>query len=232
MFVRPHWRDPELYKWLLEPELDNFIAWEFLRRNPAYQKDADAYRDEEIEFHRKNPKADTGDGSLYMDYCPERFEYWCTYCENRWRLNRPLMTEGDEFSGDDFIMPVYCWRDRFKPEGFKGVEGPYVLIPVDLSMPLKDLEKQVMWRVLRLRNIGIEQGTVTPRTSRVLAPRVYVEYLRILDAFATGASAREIGEVLTPGATNDPEARQRDKRIKAAHTAALKMQEEGYRALI
>jgi hypothetical protein len=60
---------------------------------------------------------------------------------------------------------------------------------------------------------------------------VYVEHLRILDGVADGATISEIGELLHPGAINDPAEKQRDKRIRAAHKAALKMQAEGWRVL-
>ena len=73
--------------------------------------------------------------------------------------------------------------------------------------------------------------TVKVRTSRLLNRGVYVEHLRILDGVAAGATIAEIGEVLHPGAINGPEDKQRDKRIRAAHKAALKMRDEGWRVL-
>ncbi|MEO6319427.1 MAG: DUF2285 domain-containing protein [Polaromonas sp.] len=219
MFERPDWKNPEPYKEFLDPDMKNWTAWEFLRRNPDYQKDADFYHAEM--------------GNSGIDENPERFDEWCRYCENRWQLIRPLMTAGGDFSGGDFVMLLHDWTTRFKiPGPGNRIEGPLVLIPADLSMPLKDLQEQVMQMLHGLRNDGIKRGVVKPRITRVLAPRVYVEQLRILDAFAAGATAQEIGDVLAPGATNDPEARQRDKRIKAAYRAALKMQDGGYRALI
>lgn len=228
MFIRPNWRDPEPYKELLEPGCLSWIAWGFLRRNPAYQKDYEVYH------------ADFGHRQIDDD--PERFGYWCEFAEHKWKINRfisvnPSTTvngdEYDEFDGSDFIDVPFDQEESFKRVGFRNIiEGPLVLIPVDLSKPLKDLESAFKWTVQRLREEGIKQGTVIPRTSRVLAPRIYVQHLRILDAFAAGATVQEIGEVLAPGATNDPEARQRDKRINAAHKAALKMRDGGYRVLI
>lgn len=227
MFIRPNWQDPEPYKELLDPDLWNFVAWGFLRRNPDYQKDYEVYH------------ADFGHKKIDDD--PERFDYWCEFSEHKWKLIRfvsvnPLTTvngeEYDEFDGSEFSN-TFDREDRFKRVGFRNIiEGPLVLIPVDLSKPLKDLEAGFKWTVQRLREEGIKQGTVIPRTSRVLAPRIYVEHLRILDAFAAGATVQEIGEVLSPGAANEPDSRQRDKRINAAHKAALKMQGGGYSVLI
>ena len=219
MFIRPNWRDLGPYKELLEPGCCHFIAWEFLRRNPDYQKDVDVFN------------ADWGDKQIDDD--PERFDYWCKFIEDKWLICLPVETNGHGFNGFEFTDSYLDRPNSFKSVGFKNIiEGPLVLIPVDLSKPLKELEAGFKWVVQRLREEGIKQGTVIPRTSRVLASRVYVEQLRILDAFAAGATAREIGDLLTPGAINDPEARQRDKRIKAAHKAALKMQDGGYRALL
>lgn len=228
MFIRPNWRSMELYKELLEPGYHTYIAWGFLRRNPLYQRDYEVYY------------ADFGEKQIDDD--PERFGYWCNFAEHKWGINRfisvnPCTTvngeEYEEFDGGDFVDLPFDQQDRFKRVGFNNViEGPLVLIPVDLSKPLKDLEASFKWAVQRLREEGIKQGTVIPRTSRVLAPRIYVEHLRILDAFAAGATVQEIGDVLSPGATNEPDSRQRDKRINAAHKAALKMQDGGYRVLI
>ena len=219
MFERPDWRDPKPYEDLLLPRLKHFTAWEFLRRNQDYQKFIEEYLAEE------------GDGDMFQDD-EARFTHWCRLCEAKWHTVWPQSPEQHGW-GDEFISLPFTNPELFKLPGLADrLEGPLVLVPADLEMPLKDLEAQILWAVRRLREKGIEQGVVKPRTTRVLAPRVYVEYLRILDAFDAGATVREIGEVLAPNAANDPEARQRDKRIKAAYTAALKMQEGGYRVLI
>jgi hypothetical protein len=219
MFIRPDWRDPEAYKELLKPGHSNFTAWEFLRRNPDYQKDFAVFDAEWA-------------GKWFDDDC-ERFNECCALFEPKWGLLHPVNTNGDEFSGEQFLSPEFDSPDRFKPVGpGSRVDGPLVLMPFDLSKSLAWLEFQFAYDVRRLIREGIKQGTVIPRTSKVLSPRLYVEQLRILDAMAAGATVREIGDVLEPNAANAPDERQRDKRIKAAHSAALKMQEGGYRALL
>jgi len=219
MFIRPDWRDPESYNELLGPYLTSYTAWEFLRRNPDYQKDFDVF---DAEWRGK-----------WFDDDPERFEECCALFEAKWGLLHPVNTNGDEFSGEQFLSPEFHSPDRFKPVG-PGcrVDGPLVLMPFDLSKSLAWLEFQFAYDVRRLIREGVEQGTVIPRTKRKLDPRLYVEQLRILDAMAAGANVQEIGDVLEPNAANTPDERQRDKRIKAAHAAALKMQGGGYRALI
>lgn len=177
-----------------------------------------------------------------------RNEKWRKHFRDRWqlpRIHRPhyLGRRGEvciDFDGDAFACFFHTSDEeieRYKLPGPRllreGVQvlGPHVLLPVDLSLPLDELERIATWMIRHLRDKGIQQGTVKVRKSRVLAPSVYVEQLRILDGVEAGATFAEIGEVLHPGAINGPEDRQRDKRIRAAHKAALKMRAEGWRVL-
>lgn len=246
MFIRPNWRDPEPYKFLLRDlhtPANVAVAWEFLRRNPEYQADNKDFLREVYEWCFKNQK-DFQETFGYLsshnrlatmltcfeETCTSRHEYWSCHFDDKWGMGSGVLQTDDD--AWDFFSDQSYYPEFFKPVLWGRIEGPRVLIPVDLSMPLETLLKMVEGRVRELRCEGIKQGTVKPRTARVLANRIYIEHLRILDAFAAGATVEEIGIVLTPGASNDPDSRQRDKRIRAAHKAALKMQEVGYRALI
>lgn len=243
MFIRPNWRDPESYTQFLKPNLNNWIAWEFLRRNPEYQEDFDQYRREVIEWceiHSNDYQAtlselDLPDCFVAMRACHEdsgQFDHWNELFERRWKLCTPVLTT-DNCAPELFVINVYDRPDLFQDlHGGFCIDGPNVLIPVDLSEPLEVLEKRLMWQVRRLRDDGIKRGSVIPRTARILSPRIYIEQLRILDAYAVGATVQEIGAVLSPGASNDPDSRQRDKRIKAAYKAALSMQDSGHKALL
>jgi hypothetical protein len=218
MFIRPDWCDLEPYKKLLKPEATYRRAWEFLRRNPEYQKDFDEYA--------VDCPSDKASGDTPM-------HFWFNYFRFTWKIWIPMPPNGDEFTPEQFLY-TYCLGvgDHEVVRPGDRSNGPLVLMPFDLSAPLESLEAQFAFEVRRLRDEGREYGTFIPRTSKVLSPRRYVEQLRILDATAAGATVREIGDVLEPNAANTPDERQRDKRIKAAHTAALKMQGGGYRALI
>jgi len=81
------------------------------------------------------------------------------------------------------------------------------------------------------RAAGMKAGAIKPVPERGLSEKTYNEHLRILDGGAAGAGLPEIGQVLQPRAVNDPESKQRDKRIRAAYKAALKMQGDGWRVL-
>lgn len=246
MFIRPDWRDPESYKFLLG-DLHNpanvTVAWEFLRRNSEYQADSKKFLSEVYDWCFKNPKhlqetwgyLDSPSRlavmfSCFSETCSSRDEYWRSHFDEKWGMESTVLPTDDD--AWDFFLCQDFYPELFKPVLFDKVEGPRVLIPVDLSVPLEALLKMVEWRVRELRDLGIKQGTVEPRTTRVQSNRTYIEQLCILDAFAVGATVQEIGDVISPRATNDPESKQRDKRIKAAYQAALKMQNGGYRALI
>ncbi|MEI8170859.1 MAG: DUF2285 domain-containing protein [Rhodoferax sp.] len=252
MFIRPNWRDPEPYKSSLVNDFaSNKTVWEFLRRNPEYQADSKKFLAEVYEWCFNNPK-DLQETFEYFDcpsklsimltayeeICSERHEYWLTYFNDKWLIPSNLLPDDD--SGFDVfisLIDAYGFHDagaeeRFKPVFFGKVEGPLVLIPVDLSTPLETLLQMVEGKIRELREAGIKQGTVKPNVARVLSNRIYIEQLRILDAIAAGATVSEIGEVLSPGEINDAESKQRDKRIKAAYQAALKMQNKGYLNLL
>lgn len=272
--LRRDWRDAKAYDDLLEAGMEQFIAWEFLTRNPEYLEDVAAY-ERDIDAWMKAQKdtveidaISSGIGEaggffsmqiweeevddLGLDRGPNgwycKSEKWLKHFKDRWQLQRIIPPSffdihGQEHSGFDgaefrcFFHTAEEESETYKLPGPRlfserlKVEGPRILLPVDLSLPLEELERTAVGLIRYLRKKGIEQGTVKVRKSRLLRPAVYVEHLRILDAMNDGATIAEIGEVLHPCAINDPEERQRDKRIRAAHKAALKMRAEGWRVL-
>jgi hypothetical protein len=249
MFIRPSWKNPERYREFLDPDLRHFVAWEFLCRNLNYQQDYQDYVTEAVRWSSEHPDFqhielecswDFPEGELaraihaFEFGNPSRFNELRETFYKRWKVGW-MFAPNSGVGGEAFVMDAYERPEMFKPvDLYRSYEmdGPRVMIPVDLSESLETLESRVMWTVKRLRTEGIERGVITPRLSRVLAPRVYVEHLRILDASFVGADIREIGEVLQPLGINDPEARQRDKRIRAALRAAQSMQDGGYRILL
>lgn len=240
MFVRPDWKDLNAYTDADTRGLHGGLAWEFIRRNPDYQNDVDLYLAEVVAFFNENSTAyfEEYDAKrvsamvcFHLDHQPERWLYWCKFIEKKWGLALPLLTDYS-WSGSEFPWPPFDDPESFERETYQGIKGPRVLVPVDLSEPLEMVLKKAEHQIRRMRDEGIKSGTVKPVTSRVLSTAVYIEYLRILDGIAAGETIQKIGEVLSPGAVNTPEERQRDKRIRAAHKAALKMQDGGYRVLI
>lgn len=216
MTRRPAWRDAAQYSKFLNARLD-LLAWEFIRRNPAYCDDASRFFSDDRGEKQTNSE-----------------QVWQAHFAAEWGLHTPKHPDEDYYKTDLDEWPIFIgwdFRDFVSYAEWRPSCGPKVSIPVDLSLPLEAIEEQVVGTVRALRAAGIEHGSFTPVSARTQSTRVYVEHLRILDAVAEGSTIAEIGEVLHPGAINDPEERQRDKRIRAAHKAALKMQAEGWRML-
>ena len=227
MIELPDWKRPELYP----PLPENFVAWEFLRRNQGYQRDFQAMLAEAEEWNQANPDFQhfelecnwnhPGGALLRKRYAfelgnPARYDELLAHFRDKWGVcwfADPSLEDTEEFE-----LTAHDRPELYKPVelAYPVLEGPLVMIPVDLSMPLEALEKHVMGMINRLRKKGVEDGVFTLKTGRVQAPRLYSEYLRMLDAMESGATIREIGDILHPLATNHPEERQRDKRLRAA----------------
>lgn len=235
MYVRPDWRDTDHYSFLQGHQLD-VLAWEFVRRNPDYQKDCAeflAVAPDVRQWHSfcvgasglDNPEVAAMGESVRDVY--RRFRA-------HWRLLGPK-DPNEDFYNPDSDAPIFdldffshfTHIDKWLP-----ISGPKVLLPVDLSMPLESIKETVMGAIKEMRAAGIAAGSIKPVTERVLAEKTYIEHLRILDGVAAGADLPEIGQVLQPKAVNDPESKQRDKRIRAAYKAALKMQADGWQVLL
>ena len=244
MFIRPNWKDVKAYRESESMSLGGGIAWEFLRRNPEYQKEMAMYQLELISVFEKtkkeileslnNPKSSDWICSRYGCFeqlSPDRAGYWRELIQQKWGLNCPRSVNS-EWDGDGFIFPAIDQPETFERVKYMDAKGPRVLIEADLSEPLETLLKKTEHLIRMLRTRGIACGTVKPVTARILKPAVYVKQLRILDAIDAGETIEKIGEVVLPGARNDLVIKQRNKGIRAAHMAALKMQNGGYRVLI
>ena len=59
MFIRPNWKDVKAYRESESMSLGGGIAWEFLRRNPEYQKEMAMYQLELISVFEKTKKVVT-----------------------------------------------------------------------------------------------------------------------------------------------------------------------------
>lgn len=244
MFIRPDWREPKAYDFLkksISAPGGNILAWEFLRRNPSYAADSEKYeldirawfngflRDHPTYAELESHHSEIEIFEIYAESNPDGRQRWRDHFHNTWGIATGIRPEDDH--APDFFVDIYL----DSPHLFKLIEdapmtGPYVLIPVDLEEPLEALLRNVEKEIRALRNAGIRQKVVKPRTERVRSSAVYINQLRILDGLAAKATVTEIGNVLAPNDAN--EEGQRDKRLKAAHEAARKMQDGGYRVLL
>jgi hypothetical protein len=242
MFARPNWRDAAQYSKFLEVYPD-LMAWEFMRRNADYQAEYLKVCEVEIVLvvhhlnvatARRSPSPESAligaSGEARVEDARALYRRFCS----RWRLRKAKDPAENYYHYDFSEAPIFEWEDLCNFTHFEEWQpssGPRVMIPVDLSMPLEAIEESVMGIVRSLRLAGVEHGSIKPIYARTLSAKVYVEHLRILDGVEAGATIAEIGEALRPGAINDPEEKQRDKRTRAAHKAALKMQADGWRVL-
>lgn len=233
-FERPPWRSPAAYMPLRTASLAQ-IAWEFLRRNPDYQRAWESFRKRADELGSRGP----GDVlAEFGDDAPNVVHEFSVNQAREWGLNEMLDPSVGSpgpftFSGggssyalvDGTAIP----RTPQNPVGTQRL-SKWMVVKVDLSFPLNVIEAQLLAAVHAQRRARIRRGVVHPVECRALRASRYVEYLRILDAHAMGADIKEIGDVLAPHAAND-EDRQRDKRFRAALAEATRLQREGYRVL-
>lgn len=232
MFTRPNWRDKTQYEWLLSDSTSlQQLAWEFLRRSPQYweciylfwKSFVDVGSFDGLEFDDR--LIDSG-----MEYDPATLELWSRQWSDWWKVRRPA-TPSEVEGWMDFGSTIDDDPEEFlRMDG--RITGPKALMPVDLRLPLEVTIARLQEEIRELRERGIQCGLVKPQLTRVQSRHKYVEHLRILDAVDTGANYAEIGEELMPDAANDPAEKQRDKRIRAAHTAALEMAAGGYKHLL
>lgn len=233
MFTRPDWRDKANYEWLLSDSTSlQQLAWEFLRRSPGYSGAIFQFWSADIDLatvNRQDFENYLVDSGLIND--PSQLDRWRQNFAAEWGITNPAITTDDD-GWLDFPMPTEDEPESFHRLDNGRLTGPRVLMPVDLSLPLEMTFARLQEKLRELRESGIRCGLVVPQGNRIQSRALYCQYLRILDAVAAGATFAQIGETLTPGATNDPESKQRDKRTRAAHTAALEMAAGGYKGLL
>lgn len=233
MFTRPNWKVEDSYQSLQSSECETLqIAWEFLRRNSDYCKDVlnfwcDRKGISPISVQVLQEKV--YEEGLTFDSASEHA--WKQFCANKWKINQAAFPDDDE-GYFDFPIPTFDDEASFLPLDNGNFRGSRVLLPVDLADPVEATLSRIGDLVREMRERGIRSGAVVPKPYRVLSHTVYVQYLRILDAVEAQETYSDIGAILMPHAANDKESRQRDKRIRAAHMAAKKMQSEGYQGLL
>lgn len=136
--------------------------------------------------------------------------------------------------GNSIIEPSGYGLERLeKEEGENGLlhNSKWLVVQIDLSLPLRVIESNLLRHIKDSRSHRIEEGAFTPISNRALPNARYIEYLRILDAFAAGIGANETGECLAPRADNSAPERSRDKRFRAALIEAQRLQKDGYKVL-
>ncbi|MEJ2645798.1 MAG: DUF2285 domain-containing protein [Gammaproteobacteria bacterium] len=210
------WRDPEQYRFTEALAAEHW-AWEFLRRNPAYQADwrwfierwraleADYGAPPQRDFFRwkQDPRAyvldseDDGGDSCRVDVDKVLIECWVGA---RWGLYKfPLDPAVDRPT----LGEQLTWRHADRPAKRIGpMDGDYlegdparVALGFDLSLPLREQLDRAK-RYLQATQSGLRrQGRLRMRTVANLRER-WARCLRALDGEAAGAPETELAEVL------------------------------------
>jgi hypothetical protein len=233
-FSRPSWRDPAGYADLESASLSR-IAWEFLRRNSEYQAAWLALTNYAATLEKRGPELVLQE---FGDDLPNVLLRASVERGYQWGLNVMVDPSIDNVS---FMFADTGWTYTLVDKGTgipKTPDNPHglqkhskwLVVKVDLSLPLSVIESQLLAAVRDERKARQKRGVLQPVESRAQSVQRYVDYIRILDAAADGASIKEIGAVLAPTAVND-EDQQRDKRFRAALAEATRLQQEGYRVL-
>lgn len=215
-----NWKNPDDYRFTerLSREL---WAWEFLRRNPDYQRDWawfwSTWQALEAEYGsppnrdfirwKSDPRAyviENGEGVCYgSDSCKVDGEKILIECwlGAKWGFYKfPLDPATDEPS----VGEQLAWREvavaieQFGPDDIGRItpDGPEVVLGFDLTLPLKEqLEAAKTWLVARQHRLR-KEGAILMKS--ISAQRDYLTLcLRTLDALSQGAGEDEIAHYFT-----------------------------------
>ena len=228
-FERLDWKDPAAYAHLRDASLTR-LAWEFLRRNPDYGA-------KWLEFIARAESLDDGQEEMVVDPAGDGGLLPLTMLYGRpWGLDHMVAPSvaGAKFiaSGARIELPM-SGRQPVEATGDNPFaiqqKTKWLVFRVDLSLPLNVIEAAALGAIRGERRRRIDGGVFVPVKSRALATARYIEYLRVLDAAAAGASLEEMVSTLKPKAENVD--RQQEKRLRAALVEAKRLQADGYATL-
>ena len=190
--------------WRDESEYENieFFAWEFLRRNSAYQKDYDNGLDGKkysivVIKGRADPRLDYP-GVVFLHFKQAAIRFF-----------------GDELLSDAYMRP-------------SNVNEIVVKFSIE---NIKNLKEQIKHVEDILLTVATAKETPESRnvTTRARNKEKLTKYLRTLDAVASGAGMLEVSELLEPDKRNDYENNYGGtKAVNNYLVAGLKIAESGY----
>jgi hypothetical protein len=205
---RPDWRDATAYNWINSVS-DEEVAWEFLRRNPAYRKEWLSIKDAENTEAFAHFAPD-GDGAPVSAMVSEKTRQTCRkYClEQLWNPDH----SGAQLSQLSWNCidreKVEPWHDCiFDEDGEVVAAGRFsetdlftereVVIKFSLSSE-GSIKRQLESAEKLLRRLRKEFSALgrLPKTkeARSAERSTMVKHLRVLDALAAGASQHDIGK--------------------------------------
>lgn len=235
----PDWRDRGQYDWLDERDSSKQFAWEFLRRNPAYQDlvlnrvSFDPSREPpEAQVRQPNEsKTEYINRLMRPEYVPHYgylgflLQEFCLHTET---FQSPSVNDPPRF------IPRYSQQMALGEKGAPvvyqvDVQPHEAFIALDLRFPLDWQLPSLRGHFDAARERGISGGLFEPIVRRLQASQ-YVKYLRILDADTAGeVSTKIIADVLSRDRGSEKPLSEKD--VRAARGVAKGLRDSGFRDL-
>lgn len=207
---RPDWRDPEQYP---DPESTSMLqwAWEFLRRNPEYQKDYERWAalptvysdgalfEEDLTETHKGGQIGSKEQALF-DALPAK--YWVM------KMADPAQPFDDDvrerLAFNSFHGPAWAFYhpNMSEPQKLEASEPGDVLMRFNVAIPIPVQLRRAQPVLERLQELNKGSDLVQPINPRAQR-NLYPCHLRILDARAAGVSVPEIAKEIFPEANDE-----------------------------
>ena len=241
-----NWREPEHYAYTSTLNAGQW-AWEFLRRNPDYQRDWQWFQQRwqalesrygkppERDFQRwqHDPDAwvqvDDDTGECRVDEDKVLIECWMG---GKWgfykfpldpAIEQPRM--GEQLSWRETEQPVQCVQDG--DDVYLGEDAARVALGFDLDLPLRQ-QLEAARRFLQIRQAGLRRsGEVVMRTVGSLASH-WCCLLRMLDGVNSGESAVAVHALLASACAGE----QAESTATSLLAEAQQLVAGGYRELL
>ena len=237
---RIDWRQEADYAYCHQLDLSGW-AWQFLRRNPAYQADytefiniwqqlEDAYGTpphRDFFNWKQDPRAWRPEADITAcsnEICPGENDQVLIECwlGAKWGFRKfpidPAILLPDALSWREFPIQVEAIESsRFTPSPDK------LALDFDLALPLPAQLEAAKHRLIAASNQRARTGELAPRNLREGAP-IWLAQVRILDALAAGEALPKIAQALDLRAT--------EQGVETATEAAIAMRDGGYRRLL
>jgi hypothetical protein len=215
------WRNKADYQFTKDLDLNGW-AWEFLRRNPEYQKD---WKKELNHFLHKNPsltKKEIDDDCFYIE--PALID-----CNEKWWILRFVNPDTDYPLFLDFANSHGCVYS--KTQNVELLPGQVAAV-FDLNLPIKRQIDLIALRLPLWQKEYKRKGIVKRRQPRI-KDFCRPSYLRLLDAKADSADNKEINSVIFKNKRQHPDdSKYYNTVIKDAMRTVKKIVDGGYRDLI
>ncbi len=237
----PNWRNPDDYGFATMLSREQW-AWEFLRRNPEYQRDwrqfwsawqaleqeYGAPPNRDFQAWQRDPRAyrevgrDADAGDCRVD--EDRVLIECALGA-KWgfykfpldpAVDRPVI--GEQLSWRELPQGVVRLSDD--DETYLGGNPAHIGLGFDLDLPLREQLDRARQFLVATQRGRVRDGLVQMRTVTARWPD-WQRYLRCLDALVAGATREEVGRVLGRSASQ----------LEADYVRALQLREGAYREL-